>query len=315
LNHLTATHSPDLVVLSVLVAILASGAALDLAGRVTAAQGWVRLLWLLAGGFVLGLGIWAMHFTAMLAFELPVPVSYHVPTVAVSLVAAVAASWAALFAAGRDRLGAGGIAVGSLLMGSGIAGMHYIGMDAMRLAAEVAWSAPLVAASVVIALLVSAVALWLAFRFGQADYEAWTWRKLGSAVLMGAAICTMHYTGMASATFAASAEVADLTHTITASRLGGVAIVVATVPVLLVAIGLSLLDRRVTAQTRQLNAALAEVRTLRGLLPICAQCRRVRAEDGGWEQLEAYVRQRTHANFSHGFCPDCEQRWMEAHTA
>jgi len=59
------------------------------------------------------------------------------------------------------------------------------------------------------------------------------------------------------------------------------------------------------AAEERLQTALGEVKTLRGILPICAECKRVRTEDGGWEQIESYVRTHSHAEFSHGLCPDC----------
>ena len=94
-----------LVALSVVIAILASWAALDLAGRVTAAHGRGRAFWLAGGAFAMGLGIWSMHYVGMLAFELPVPVLYDVPTVIASLLAAVFASALALFVVSREALG------------------------------------------------------------------------------------------------------------------------------------------------------------------------------------------------------------------
>jgi len=304
------------VALSVLIAILAAGAALDLAGRVTATRGRARAAWLAGGAFAMGLGIWSMHYTGMLAFRLPVGVAYHVPTVLLSLLAAVLASGVALSFSSRQRLGVWRIAIGSVVMGSGIAGMHYIGMAAMRLPATVQWSRFWVGLSVVIAVVVSAVALWLAFRFGHAASPAWTRQKVAAALVMGAAIWTMHYTGMAAAHFSASAGAPDLALEIDVTSLGDAAIVAATFTVLLLAIVTSLVDRRITAEreqaaerqdalVRELQAALTEVKVLRGILPICANCKRVRTEDGGWDQIESYVRTHTHAEFSHGLCPEC----------
>jgi len=116
---------------SVLIAILASYAALDLAGRVTAARGWVRSAWLTGGAAAMGLGIWAMHFKGMLAFQLPIPVSYHWPTVLLSLLVAILASAFALYVVSRQKLGLVRALVGSGIMASGISGMHYIGIAAM----------------------------------------------------------------------------------------------------------------------------------------------------------------------------------------
>lgn len=441
MTPLTASYALGLVALSVLVAVLASGAALDLAGRVTAAQARVAALWLAGGAFAMGLGIWSMHYTGMLAFRLSVPVAYHMPTVGLSLLAAVVASAVALFVASRPRLGIVRVALGSIVMGSGIAAMHYIGMAAMRLPADMEWHAGLVTLSVIIAVVVSAVALLLAFRFGQNPLDRWTWRKGGAAVVMGLAVCSMHYTGMAAASFVPAPEIVVTDAVVPVSALGAVAIAGTTLVVLILAIGTSLVARygeerlrvstelirvrerqlaeaqeiahvgswelefatnQVTwsdeayrmygvhlgsavgyetfvsclhpddrqrvervvgegmAQRRSieyefrivrpdgtvrhllgrnvmvldaagaplrlagtslditerkagedaLRAALLEVKTLRGYLRVCANCKRVLGQDGGWEQLESYVRRHSEAEFSHGICPDCAKTWV-----
>src|SRR5260370_18905274 len=124
-----------LVVLSVLIAICAAYAALDLAARTTAAKGWIRRAWLAGGALAMGLGIWSMHYIGMLAFSLPIPVLYDWPTVLLSLLAAVLASAVALFVVSRQQMGWIRALAGSAIMGSGIATMHYTGMAAMRLPA------------------------------------------------------------------------------------------------------------------------------------------------------------------------------------
>src|SRR3984957_13080653 len=128
-------YNRPLVALSVVIAIFASYAALDLAGRVTAARGSGRAVWLMGGASAMGLGIWSMHYIGMLAFSLPIPVFYDWPTVLLSLVAAILASAVALYVVSRQRMGAWRAVAGSIPMGAGIAAMHYIVMDAMRLAA------------------------------------------------------------------------------------------------------------------------------------------------------------------------------------
>ena len=129
-------YSPSLVALSVVIAIVASYVALDLAGRVTASAGRARLAWIIGGAFAMGTGIWSMHYIGMLAFQLPVPVQYDWPTVVLSLVAAILACAVAMFVTSRTTMGLWRAAVGSIFMGIGIAGMHYIGMAAMRLPAS-----------------------------------------------------------------------------------------------------------------------------------------------------------------------------------
>ena len=132
---MTGSYDYRLVILSVVMAICAAYAALDLAGRTTASRGRVRLVWLAGGATAMGLGIWSMHYIGMLAFHLPVPVFYDWPTVLVSLFAAILASGVALFVVSRRRMDWGQALAGSAIMGSGIATMHYIGMAAMRFTA------------------------------------------------------------------------------------------------------------------------------------------------------------------------------------
>src|SRR6266852_8656447 len=137
---LAGSYDYLLVALSVIIAVLASYAALGLAGRVTSAQGKVRLLWLSGGAIAMGFGIWSMHYIGMLAFRLPVPVQYDWPTVLLSLLAAILASVIALFVVSRHKMGLFRALAGSLFMGGGIAAMHYIGMAAMRLPAMCRYS-------------------------------------------------------------------------------------------------------------------------------------------------------------------------------
>src|SRR5258707_397897 len=153
--NLIGSYNYALVALSVLIAIFASYAALDLAGRVTAASGWTRVVWLLGGAGAMGTGIWSMHYIGMLAFILPIPVAHHWPTVLLSLFAAIVASVIALYVVSRQKMGASRAIAGSVLMGAGIASMHYIGMAAMRLPAICQFNSSLVVMSVVFAVLIS----------------------------------------------------------------------------------------------------------------------------------------------------------------
>jgi two-component system sensor histidine kinase/response regulator len=153
--NLIGSYNYALVALSVFIAIFASYAALDLAGRVTAASGWTRVVWLLGGAGSMGTGIWSMHYIGMLAFILPIPVAYHWPTVLLSLIAAILASVVALDVVSRHKMGWLRALGGSVLMGAGIASMHYIGMAAMRLPAMCEFNSFLVVLSVVFAVLIS----------------------------------------------------------------------------------------------------------------------------------------------------------------
>jgi PAS domain S-box-containing protein len=250
--NLIGSYNYGLVALSVLIAIFASYAALDLAGRVTAARGWTRAVWLLAGAGAMGTGIWSMHYIGMLAFILPIPVAYHWPTVLLSLFAAIFASIIALYVGSRQKMGAFRALAGSVLMGGGIASMHYIGMDAMRLSAVCHFNSFLVVLSVVFAVLFSLVALWITFHFRD-DRKGIDWGKSAGAVLMGTAIPVMHYTGMAAASFTPSSMPSDLSRAISISTLGTIGIAAVTWIVLGLALLTSWLDRRFAAQKLELQ--------------------------------------------------------------
>jgi two-component system, sensor histidine kinase and response regulator len=260
MEHLEGSYDAQLVVLSVIIAIAASYAALDLAGRVTAARGQARVLWLAGGSFAMGTGIWAMHYIGMLAYSLPVEVRYDWPAVSASFAAAVLASAIALYVASRPQLGARAIVSGGILMGTGIAAMHYIGMMAMRMPAICGYSPLLVVLSVLLAIVISMVALWLTFRL-RAERGSGGWRKAGSAVLMGAAIPAMHYCGMAAVSFVPAAFIIDL-NALEISSLGIVAIIGVTMIVLGIAIVTSIIDRRFTAQTIALDRSEQLLRQL-----------------------------------------------------
>ena len=240
---IVGSYDYRLVALSVLIAMMASYAALDLSSRVTAARGWIRFAWLFGGATAMGTGIWSMHYIGMLAFSLPIPVLYDWPTVLLSLLAAILTSAISLFVVSRQRMGLGAALVGSCIMGVGIATMHYTGMEAMRLSAMCYYSSSLVALSVVLAIVISLVALWLTFHFRNDVKEKWP-HKIASAMLMGAAIPVMHYTGMAAAGFMLTGEAPDLSHAVSVSSLGITGITIVTFMVLGLAVLTSVVDRR-----------------------------------------------------------------------
>jgi NO-binding membrane sensor protein with MHYT domain len=201
IHSMTGSYSTGFVILSVLIAALASYAALDLAGRVRSSAGTTRHGWLVGGATVMGLGIWSMHFIAMLAFHLPVPIAYDVPRVLISVAVAIGASLLALTVVSRASLRPVTLVTGGILMGGAIAGMHYIGMASMRVGAELTYRAPIVVLSIVIAIVASLAALWLAFSFRDVVSLRGKLLKVLSAMVMGVAIAGMHYTAMSAARF------------------------------------------------------------------------------------------------------------------
>ena len=192
-----------LVLASIGVAILASYVALNLASRVSVARSRrASHFWLFGGAVSMGVGIWSMHFVGMLAASLPIPMAYNVGWTLLSLAIAIVISGFALFYVNRDTLGWKRLGLGGVVMGIGIASMHYTGMAAVEVSPPIAYDPALFVASAVIAAAASCAALWLFFTLRATNIANPAWKRGVSAVVMGFAIVGMHYTGMAAASFA-----------------------------------------------------------------------------------------------------------------
>jgi PAS domain S-box-containing protein len=236
---LSVKYDWRLVTLSIAIAVYASYAAFDLAGRIARSQGRRQFLWLACGATAMGLGIWAMQCIGMMALILPVPVRYNVPIVAFSLLTAIASSAVALFVVTRKELSEPYLIGGSLAMGGGIAAMHYSGMAAMQFAASAVYNSGFVALSVVVAIVASGAALQLARLRDPAKSPAWT--RLVCAAVMGLAIGATHYTGMAAVSFHYAQSLAAGSNSVSGSGLSITGIALLTLAVL----GLSLIGSRV----------------------------------------------------------------------
>ena len=201
---LLVTWDTILVAVSLIVAFIAAFTALDSAGRVAVSRGALAKLWLAGGGTAMGIGIWAMHFIGMLAMNLPMNMRYDVNLTILSLLLAIVSAMLAFAqAVSGSHLTARRLVTGTLILGSGIVGMHYTGMAALRFSPSLSWNLSLVALSVAIAFAASGVALWLAFHLRQDERGSLQMRML-AALVMGGAIAGMHYVGMAAAQFTAS---------------------------------------------------------------------------------------------------------------
>jgi PAS domain S-box-containing protein len=258
--HLASFHDPRLVTVSVIIAVLTSYAALDLAGRVVASRGAVRAIWISAGALAMGIGIWSMHYIGMLAFHLPMHVTYDVPSVAMSLRAAVAASALALWLVSRRELSLPQTLAGSIVMGAGIAIMHYSGMTAMRMQAIAAYNVWLVTLSVLIAIVVSFVALRLSYALRLEGSGGLVWKKLGAAVVMGVAISGMHYTAMLAVRFQHADIVVSSVRTIDTSWLGAGALALSAGVLMSVAILTAMVQRRLSVQATALATSEVALR-------------------------------------------------------
>jgi PAS domain S-box-containing protein len=265
MGYLPASYDYRLVAISVGIAIAASYVALDVVGRVTANRGLSRLVWLMVGATAMGSGIWAMHFMGMLAYRLPIPVYYHVPTVAVSFLAAVLASLIALTVASRQRMTMFHVTAGSVAMGAGIASMHYIGMAAMRMAAMHHYQPSILIASVLLGVVISFVGLLLIANFRD-ERKGWL-PKFAIATVMGLAIPAMHYTGMAAVSFMPSQEVPNLADSTDISILATAAIIGLILLIVVAALVASLLDRRLSAQSSRLYIERNMLRALIDNMP------------------------------------------------
>ncbi|SEA96873.1 putative bifunctional diguanylate cyclase/phosphodiesterase [Paraburkholderia sartisoli] len=195
-----------LVALSLIVATLASYTALDLAGRITLLGGTVaRHAWLAGGAAAMGVGIWSMHFIGMLAFSLPIPLGYDLRTTGYSLAIAILVSWFALFIVTQGVLRPLRLVAAGILLGFGIAGMHYTGMAAMQMQPGIHYEPVLFGASIAIAIVAATAALWIAHALRDSKQRLVIEKRVVAALVMGLAITGMHYTGVAAAEFPAGA--------------------------------------------------------------------------------------------------------------
>jgi len=226
-------YNPLLVVASLLIAIFAAFAALlvtDLTARLDDHR--QRRNWLVAGGITMGLGIWAMHFVGMQAFQLPCSVAYSPWLTAASIIPGMLACSLALALISRKHLDTASLLLGGTLIALGIGLMHYTGMAAMRLDGLVRYDRTLFFLSLAVAVCLAIPALWL-----KARIDRWLpsgpWANLAAASTLGLAISGMHYTAMAAAYFVrdgdAGIPVSQLTPSLlaTALALATIAIIIA----------------------------------------------------------------------------------------
>lgn len=252
---MTGTYSQSLVFFSLLVAVLASYTALDMAGRLATTQGRVARWWLAGGATAMGLGIWSMHFIGMLAFKLPIPVGFDLAITLYSLAVSVGASAYALWLVSRPQLPTRRLVAGAVLMGLGIAAMHYLGMAAMRMQPGIDYDPLWFTASIAIAIGAAGAALWIAFRL---RIEGRNTRRLRGAasLVMGLAIVGMHYTGMAAARFPLDSLCGAVIDGGIDAQWLAVLVIVTTLGTIGIALVASLFDRQMRERTGLLAESL-----------------------------------------------------------
>jgi PAS domain S-box-containing protein len=194
-------YTPGLVILSVLVAIFASWMALLTAGQAVVNRG-QRWIVLGTGSLALGIGVWAMHFIGMLAFDLCIDVDYDPVATLISGLPSIAASFAALWLIARERLRGWGLLAGGVVVGAGIGVMHYAGMAGMRMGLVLRYDIWMFLLSIVVAVVLATLALWVRFGLSSLSHRLSEPKRIFlAAVVMGCAIAGMHYTGMEAARF------------------------------------------------------------------------------------------------------------------
>ncbi len=208
-------YNYGLVILSLLLAIAASYAGLSIASRIPHVERRVIWLWIVGGAISLGLAIWSMHFVGMLAFHIDIPLAYDIPLTGLSMLYAIAATTIAMFVVGSGFRNIYTLSLATFFMGSGIAAMHYTGMDALKILPAIIYKPYLFNLSLMIAYFASFIAMRLFFSqvdVASRSFQLYDPKRLLAAIVMGFAIAGMHYTAMAAAIFPADAICAAVEH-------------------------------------------------------------------------------------------------------
>ncbi|MBR0737253.1 EAL domain-containing protein [Bradyrhizobium liaoningense] len=252
---LTVEHDWRLVLLAGLVCFVASIVAVSIFHRAIAARARTRSIWIAIAGAAIGYGIWATHFVAMLAYEPGVTTGYGIALTALSLATAMLLTSGGFGVAvgdcGRWRAGAGGV-----IIGGGIASMHYLGMWALEVPGRVAWSLDLVIVSIMLGMCLGYAALAVAIRYQD------SWGTLTAAVLLTLAIVSHHFTAMGAVQI-----VPDPTHPTDTMSLSPAYLALAIAGVALSILGMSLIgvmaDRRLATRTSKFEEIISQLSTAR----------------------------------------------------
>jgi len=253
---LVATYDGYLVALSIVVAVLACYTALNLAGHALGAKQWWRKVWLALGAATLGMGIWAMHFIAMLAYQLPIPVEYNLLAVLGALGLAIAAAAITLHTVSQRKLGLGKLLLRGGLIGLAIAAMQFTGVASTSQNATVEYQIGLVtlAVSLYIAVSILTLALLVNLRTGKPIVARLF--KPESAVLMGSALAAVHYVSDLAVQYRSLPTSSTVISSTTGKSFLAVSVALATILIFAKALIVMLVDYRL----RQKNAHLEALR-------------------------------------------------------
>lgn len=202
-DAIEGTYNLWLVILSYILAVFASYVALDMAGnlREETESNSNKQLWLFGGTIALAAGIWSMQFIGMLAYIMPISMTYDYFYTGLSIFSAIVASFFALFLLKNKNFSGWDLTYGGIMLGFAISSMHYTGMEAMGSHVNISYTPGLFSLSVIIAILASQITLWLAFQNSKAHSKNLILSKTISALVIGIAIWGMFYAGLAAAVF------------------------------------------------------------------------------------------------------------------
>jgi diguanylate cyclase (GGDEF)-like protein/PAS domain S-box-containing protein len=220
---------------------------IEMTERTMASRGGSRVFWLLCGGTVMGIGLWAALYVGMLAFSLPVPIRYHYPTLALGLLAAIFATTVGLLFASRERKGIAHSIAASIAVGGAIAAIPFLGIVSIRVPARIEYRRGLAAVSAILAVVIFLLILRLAFKVVQVKRPELS-GKIVSAMVVGATIALMPSLSLWAVRFHASPGPVDLAHTVVRSSLGVAAMAGTALLILLGAVTASVLDGMLESQ-------------------------------------------------------------------
>ena len=263
--HLALHYDPNRVILSIVIAVVTSYAALEIGGRIAASRGRSRNAWVTGGAVAIGVGLWAMNFMGLVGLKLGIPVEYDWRALLLSLVAGIFTCGVALSFVLRSKTGLVGTTMEVAVVGVGIVGMCYLGMASMRLAASWRYNGPIVAATVFVAMGASLALLWLSFAQRSQGKET-TLAKLTSATVIGGLMSLVGHVGMTSASFIFSGITGDWRHAISISSFGIAGIAAGTIAVEGMAVLTSAMDRR--DGTRRLESEGERLQQIADHLPV-----------------------------------------------
>ena len=256
---ISGKYEPLWVICSIIIAILASYSALEFSNYVSNTAETSYKFWLACGAICMGIGIWSMHFVGMLAFKLPIQINYNIPVTLLSLAVAIVASCFALFMISRYRMSGLRLTISGVIMGLGIAAMHYTGMAAMEMNANIdthasmSYQPTLLLVSILFSIMISIIALWLTFRLSGEKQPPQLWQKLISAVVMGFAIAGMHYIGMAATEFKIPQSELALISAVPENTWLVTTIVISALILLILSLAAIRIDQFITQQADALN--------------------------------------------------------------